>query len=79
VTTVDADSAAAFQRLADALASMPAVIGRLLADHTPDGDGYCRTCGRPGYGTPVVEHPCPVAALALTALAVRKRAGHLLN
>jgi hypothetical protein len=48
-------------------------IVALLGEHTPDGDGYCLRCGRPGYGTPVIQHPCPVAALALTALAVRKR------
>lgn len=73
--TVDADSAAEFQRLAEGLAHMPAVIASLLAQHTPDGDGLCRTCGRPGYGTPELEHPCPVAALALMALAIRKRIG----
>ncbi len=75
--TVDNDSAAEFQKLAAALALMPRSIARLLAEHTPDGDGHCRKCGRPGYGTPVVEHPCPVAAFALTAVAVRKRAGGL--
>ena len=73
--TVDNDSAAAFQRLAEGLALMPAVIARILAVHTPNGDGCCRMCTRPGYGTPVREHPCGVAALALAAVAVRKRAG----
>lgn len=73
--TIDRDSAAEFQRLAGVLAVMPQSIARLLAEHTPDGDGNCRRCGRPGYGTPIVEHPCAVAALALAALAVRKRTG----
>jgi hypothetical protein len=73
VPTVDNDSAAEFQRIAEVLATMPESIVALLGEHTPDGDGNCRTCGRPGYGTPVVQHPCPVAALALTALTVRKR------
>jgi hypothetical protein len=73
VPTVDNDSAAEFQRIAEVLARMPESIVALLGEHTPDGDGYCRRCGRPGYGTPAVQHPCPVAALALTALAVRKR------
>ena len=71
--TVDNDSAAEFQRLAEVLATMPESIVALLGEHTSDGEGYCRRCGRPGYGTPVVQHPCPVAALALTALTVRKR------
>jgi hypothetical protein len=75
VRTVDDDSAAEFQRVAEALAHMPALIARLLAEHAPDGDGNCRKCGRPGYGTPVVEHPCALAALAFAALAVRKRTG----
>jgi hypothetical protein len=52
---------------------MDSGIVALLGVHTPDGDGYCSSCGRPGYGTPVVQHPCPVAALALSALTVRKR------
>jgi hypothetical protein len=73
VPTVDNDSAAEFQRIAEVLATMPDSIVALLGEHTPDGDGYCRRCGRPGYGTPVVQYPCPVAALALTALTVRKR------
>jgi hypothetical protein len=75
VNTVDNDSAAAFQRFAEGLALLPDVIAAILAEHTANGDGLCRRCGRPGYGTPVREHPCGPAALALAALAVRKRTG----
>lgn len=73
--TVDDDSAAAFQRLAEGLALMPKVIARIVAEHTPDGGGYCVRCRRSGYGTPVVEHPCGVASLAIAALDVRRRTG----
>jgi hypothetical protein len=75
LNTVDNDSAAAFQRFAEGLALLPDVIAAILAEHTANGDGLCRRCGRPGYGTPVREHPCGPAALALAALAVRKRTG----
>jgi hypothetical protein len=61
--------------VADQLALMPETIARLIVEHTPNGDGYCRKCTRPGYGTPVVQHPCSVAALAIAALDVRKRTG----
>jgi len=38
---------------------MPDVIERLLADHTDDGDGFCRRCRTPGRGTPGTRHPAP--------------------
>jgi hypothetical protein len=73
--TISSDAHDSFMRVADQLALMPETIARLIVDHAPDGNGYCRTCTRPGYGTPVIQHPCSVAALAIAALDVRKRTG----
>lgn len=40
---------------------------RLLQEHSPDDEGKCLGCRRPGYGTAYVPWPCAVAKLAQTA------------
>jgi hypothetical protein len=52
---------------------MPALIARLIVEHDADDEGFCRSrrCGTPGTGTGRIEHPCPIARLATTALQIR--------
>jgi hypothetical protein len=68
-------NAAAYRRLAAALADMPGVVAALLREHTPDGSGRCRACGMPGTGTPYVPAPCSLWTLADRARAIHTRAG----
>ena len=49
--------------LAEILAGMPDVIGRLIVEHLPDEHGRCRGCTSPGTGRPNV----PVAVVAAQA------------
>lgn len=59
--------------LVDLLATdWPDVRAGLLAEHTHDGNGRCRGCRTPGYGTPGGHWPCLLATLAYAAA---KRAG----
>jgi hypothetical protein len=59
----------AFRAAAGELASRPEVWQRILREHSRTDDGYCAhpQCGRPGYGTPFVPHPCPARVLASIA------------
>jgi hypothetical protein len=58
--------------LVAAVAAMPEVAARLLADHVDDGTGRCRGCTRGGCGTPSARFPCTLSALAAEA-ATRNR------
>jgi hypothetical protein len=63
------DAAQAFRAVAAELAHHPHAWQCLLREHSRTDDGYCahRQCGRPGYGTPHVPHPCPARVLATLA------------
>jgi hypothetical protein len=43
-------------QLAEILAGMPDVIGRLIFEHVPDEHDRCRGCTSPGTGRP--KDPC---------------------
>ena len=55
------------------VATMPDVVANLLADHRPDGKGYCagNGCGTASYGRPATRWPCSLHALATAAERVR--------
>jgi hypothetical protein len=79
-TVISTETQAEWLRVADLLSNMPALIARLIVEHDADDEGFCRSrcCRTPGTGTGRVEHPCPIARLATTALqlrAERPRAG----
>jgi hypothetical protein len=59
------------ESVAAALAAMPEVIARLLADHVPDALGRCRGCGMPGTGSPYLTAPCGLASVAEAARKIR--------
>lgn len=48
-------------------ARWPDLRARLLDEHTDDGNGRCRGCRVPGYGTPGAHWPCLLATLAVEA------------
>jgi hypothetical protein len=51
--------------LSEALAAMPDLRNRLLADHVPDASGHrCRACTTPGTGTPGAHWPCRIREAA---------------
>lgn len=60
--------------LAAELSGFPTAIGHLQTDHRDNGRGLCAGCGRPGYGTPHLPHPCVLRWLADQAAALRARA-----
>jgi hypothetical protein len=51
------------------VATMPDVVGNLLREHQPDGQGYCtgNGCGTAGRGVPTTRWPCSLHALASAA------------
>ena len=51
-------------QLAEILAGMPDVIGRLIVEHLPDEHARCRGCTSPGTGRPNVPWPCSLRKLA---------------
>ena len=54
--------------LSEALAAMPDLRNRLLADHVPDATGHrCRACTTPGTGTPGTHWPCRIREAAEAA------------
>ena len=56
--------------LSAALAAMPDLRNRLLADHVPDASGHrCRACNTPGTGTPGAHWPCRIREAAEAAQA----------
>jgi hypothetical protein len=63
------DTARSFRAVAGELAAQVHVWQRILCEHTRTDDGYCAhpQCGRPGYGTPYVAHPCSARVLAALA------------
>jgi hypothetical protein len=65
VHAVDRDGADVSEVLVELLATRwPEVRARLLAQHTHDGQGRCRGCRVPGYGTPGGHWPCLLALVA---------------
>lgn len=66
----DKSSASEWHAFAAVLATMPDLIERLTAAHTPTPDGRrCTACTTPGQGTPHEEWPCIIASLAAEAAA----------
>ena len=64
--------AADWRTFAAVLATMPDVIDRIAAAHTPTPDGkWCTECTTPGRGTPHSPWPCVIAALATEAARLR--------
>jgi hypothetical protein len=56
--------------LSAALAAMPDLRNRLLADLVPDASGHrCRACTTPGTGTPGAHWPCRIREAAEAAQA----------
>ena len=54
--------------LSEALASMPDLRDRLLANHVPDPSGHrCQACTTPGTGTPGAHWPCRIREAAEAA------------
>lgn len=51
--------------IAAAIADMPGVVERLLAEHYADPQGYCRGCRLPQTG--YLKWPCSLAASATQA------------
>jgi anthranilate phosphoribosyltransferase len=50
------------------LATMPDLVERLMAAHTPTPDGrLCTACTTPGQGTPQAPWPCAIALVAAEA------------
>ena len=72
-TIISAETQAEWLRVAGLLSTMPALIAQMVTEHDADDEGYCRSrrCRTPGTGTGCVEHPCPIARLAITALQIR--------
>lgn len=61
-----------WRTFAAVLATMPDVIDRISAAHTPTPDGrWCTECTTPGRGTPHSPWPCVIAALATEAARLR--------
>lgn len=76
-TSIDNDeshgrSVAAWMGVAGEIAKSPDLIATLLREHraTPDGR-LCARCGRAGSGTPWIEWPCALAAVAMVAAKMR--------
>jgi len=60
-----------WRAFAAVLATMPDLVDRLLAAHTPTTDGrWCTACTSPGQGTPHAHWPCAIALLAAEAARV---------
>ena len=58
--------------LSAALAAMPDLRNRLLADHVPDASGHrCRARTTPGTGTPGAHWPCRIREAAEAAEAAQ--------
>lgn len=75
---MEGNGSAAFQSLATALAEMPDVIERLLAEHVSTVDSTvprCVSCTVPGVGIPGALWPCSVHVLATLAAEIRGRSG----
>ena len=54
----------------DVLYAMPALLGRLLAEHTPDPTGRrCQACTTAGTGSPGAAWPCRIRDAAESARA----------
>jgi hypothetical protein len=54
--------------VSEALALMPVLRNRLLAEHVPDASGHrCRACTTPGTGTPGTAWPCRIRDAAEAA------------
>lgn len=54
--------------VSEALAMMPGLRNRLLAEHVPDASGHrCRACTTPGTGTPGAAWPCRIRDAAEAA------------
>jgi hypothetical protein len=72
-TIISTETQAEWLRVAELMSNMPALIARLITEHDADDEGRChsRRCRTPGTGTGWVEHPCPIARLAITALQIR--------
>jgi hypothetical protein len=51
-------------QLAEILAGMPDVIGRLIFEYVPDEHDRCRGCTSPGTGRPKDPWPCSLRKLA---------------
>lgn len=49
------------------LAQMPTAVHNLMHAHRSNGEGLCRGCTRPGYGTPYRAWPCELFRLAVRA------------
>jgi len=68
VDRIGSDGADAPLLLVELLAThWPDLRARLLAEHTNDGNGRCKGCRVPGYGTPGGHWPCLLATLATWA------------
>lgn len=52
------------RQIAAELAPMVDVWQRLLAQHTPDRSGRCRTCTKGGTGLPTHRWPCSIHGIA---------------
>jgi hypothetical protein len=63
------DAAQVFRAVAGELAHLPHAWQVILREHSRTDDGYCAhpQCGRPGYGTAYIPHPCPARVLATLA------------
>lgn len=59
-----------WRRIVAEVATMPGVVERLTAEHTPDRHGRCRVCTVAGQG---VAWPCTLSVLAAEAAEVRQR------
>jgi hypothetical protein len=57
-----------WRAFATVLVTMPELVERLMAAHTPTPDGrWCTACTTPGQGTPHAPWPCAIALLAAEA------------
>jgi hypothetical protein len=67
VNSTGSDGSDAPSVLVEMLIRWPDMRARLLAEHTDDGNGRCRGCTVPGYGTPGGRWPCVLAVVAMVA------------
>lgn len=63
----DATQPAQWSAFAEALALMPDVYRKLLADHVAAPCGRCRTCTQAGTGLSRTPWPCPTFKMAALA------------